>query len=103
MVNAFSYTVANSDYYTTKAKAEGTLTITPATLTIVTESDSKEYDGTALTADGSIDGFVFHFTFIWSRFGAEFSVGFGFYLGCFLKRLPQVAKILYIKKTLHLY
>ena len=30
-------------------------------------------------------------------------VAVGFYLGCFLKRLLQVAQILYIKKTLHLY
>ena len=40
------------------AKEEGELTVTAATLTIVTQSGSKEYDGTALTAEGSISGFV---------------------------------------------
>ncbi len=37
---------------------DGSIKITPATLTIKTESASKSYDGKALTAPGSIDGLV---------------------------------------------
>ena len=37
---------------------DGSITITPATLTVVTESATKVYDGDPLTAGGSIDGFV---------------------------------------------
>ncbi len=36
----------------------GTMTVTPAPLTIKTDSASKVYDGTALTAGGTIEGFV---------------------------------------------
>ena len=50
--NAFTYTVANSDQYSNKAKEEGTLTVTPAEIKIVTDSGEKEYDGKALTAGG---------------------------------------------------
>ncbi|MBR5411794.1 MAG: InlB B-repeat-containing protein [Fibrobacter sp.] len=39
-------------------KIAGTLTVTKAPLTITTASDSKTYDGTALTASGSISGLV---------------------------------------------
>ena len=56
--NAFTYVLDNADQYATKNTEEGALTVNPATLTIVTESDEKEYDGTPLTADGSISGFV---------------------------------------------
>ena len=58
VTNAFSYTVAHSDQYSNKTKTEGTLTVTPATLTITTGTASKEYDGTPLTATGNISGFV---------------------------------------------
>ena len=34
----------------------GTLTVTPATLTVVTDSDTKEYDGTPLTAGAHLEG-----------------------------------------------
>ncbi len=56
--NAFTWTVENGAFYTKGTDTVGKLTVTPATLTIATESASKEYDGTALTADGSISGFV---------------------------------------------
>ena len=36
----------------------GTLTVTPATLTVKTESASKTYNGIALTAAGNVTGFV---------------------------------------------
>lgn len=39
-------------------KKDGTITIIPATLNVTTESADKEYDGTALTAGGTITGFV---------------------------------------------
>jgi len=58
VANAFTYEVTHSDQYANQAKAEGELTVTPATLTIKTNTASKEYDGTALTAPGTIDGFI---------------------------------------------
>ncbi|MCQ4775446.1 hypothetical protein NE634_17325, partial [Lacrimispora saccharolytica] len=39
-------------------KVDGMIKITPAPLTVVTPNASKAYDGTALTAEGSISGFV---------------------------------------------
>ena len=39
-------------------KGTGTITITPATLTVTTPSASKAYDGVALTAQGKVSGFV---------------------------------------------
>ena len=50
--NAFTWTVANETYYTKGEDTVGKLKINPAALTIVTNSADKEYDGTALTADG---------------------------------------------------
>ena len=40
------------------ATTNGTLSITPATLTVTTGSATREYNGTALTASGSISGLV---------------------------------------------
>ena len=56
--NAFTWTVEHESFYTKGEDTVGKLTVKPATLTIVTESANKEYDGEALTADGSISGFV---------------------------------------------
>ena len=39
-------------------KVDGTIKINPASVTITTAGDEKVYDGTALTADGSITGLV---------------------------------------------
>ena len=39
-------------------KGTGTIAITPATLTVATPSASKAYDGSALTAEGKVSGFV---------------------------------------------
>ena len=39
-------------------KVDGTITITPAPLAVVTDSASKVYDGTALTAGGTVTGLV---------------------------------------------
>ncbi len=38
----------------------GTLTVTPATLTVVTDSDTKTYDGTPLTAGADLEGLIPH-------------------------------------------
>ncbi|MDO4182895.1 MAG: MBG domain-containing protein [Coriobacteriia bacterium] len=46
---------------------DGSITITPATLTVTTPDATKAYDGTPLTAEGSISGFV-------SGESAEFTV-----------------------------
>jgi hypothetical protein len=56
--NAFTYEVANADQFETITYEFGKLKINPATLTIVTESASREYNGQPLTAGGSISGFV---------------------------------------------
>ena len=45
--NAFSWTVENDAFYTKGEDTVGKLTVKPAELTIVTGSDSKEYDGKA--------------------------------------------------------
>lgn len=52
--NTFTYTLNNNtltDNYNI-TKVEGTLTITPIAIELTANSDSKKYDGTALTADG---------------------------------------------------
>ena len=73
--NAFSYTLENSTFYSNVTKTEGDLSVTPATLTVTTESDGKTYDGTALTADGSIDGFVNGETATFTVTGSQREVG----------------------------
>ena len=61
---AEEYTIVDADgkdvkkSYKSVTWTPGTLTITPAPLTITTPSANKVYDGTPLTAEGSIDGFV---------------------------------------------
>ncbi|MCQ4775832.1 hypothetical protein NE634_19530, partial [Lacrimispora saccharolytica] len=39
-------------------KINGTITVNPAPLTVTTPAANKTYDGKALTAEGSIKGFV---------------------------------------------
>ena len=56
-------------------KTDGSITITPATLTVKTESDSKVYDGTALTAAGTIDGFKNGETATFTVTGSQTEVG----------------------------
>ncbi len=50
--NAFTWTVENESFYTKGTDKVGKLSITPATLTITADSNSKVYDGEALTDDG---------------------------------------------------
>ena len=54
---------------------ERTYEITPATLTVTTESNSKVYDGTALTAPGSITGLVNDETVTFTVTGSQTDVG----------------------------
>ena len=53
---------------------DGSITITPATLTVVTESASKVYDGDPLTAGGSITGFVNGETATFKTTGSQIEV-----------------------------
>ena len=56
-------------------KVPGSITITPATLTVTTESAKKVYDGTPLTADGTISGFVNKETATFTTTGSQTEVG----------------------------
>ena len=52
------YAKATNPNYENEAKDRAVLTVTQATVTIVTPNESKVYDGTALTADGTMTGLV---------------------------------------------
>ena len=56
-------------------KVDGSITITPATLKVTTPSKSKTYDGEALTAEGSIEGFVNGETATFTTTGSQTKVG----------------------------
>ena len=56
-------------------KATRTYSITPKTYTVTTESDSKVYDGTALTAGGKVSGIVKGETVDFTITGSQTSVG----------------------------
>ena len=75
VTNAFTWTVEHESFYTKGTDTVGKLTVTPATLTIVTESAEKEYDGKELTADGDIDGFVNNETATFEVTGSQTEVG----------------------------
>lgn len=45
-------------WFTNIANVNGTLTVTPASLTVTTDSASKTYDGQPLTAGGKLEGLV---------------------------------------------
>ena len=55
--------------------AEVTLKITPATIKIVTPSASKTYDNSALTAAGTISGFVGNETATFTTTGSQTAIG----------------------------
>ena len=59
----------------TVTKVEGTIKITPATLTVKTDSATKVYDGSKLTADGSIKGLVNGETANFTVTGSQTDVG----------------------------
>ena len=52
------YVKATNPNFTDSPVVSGTVQVTPAPLTVVTESAAKIFDGTALTAAGEITGFV---------------------------------------------
>ena len=56
-------------------KVPGSITITPATLTVTMPSANKVYDGTPLTADGTISGFVNNETATFTTTGSQTEVG----------------------------
>ena len=56
-------------------KVPGSITITPATLTVTTPSANKVYNGTPLTADGTISGFVNNETATFTTTGSQTEVG----------------------------
>ena len=76
-LDANQFSNANTNFTNVRFELveDGKLTITPATLTIVTDSKSKTYDGTALTAPGSIDGFVNGETATFEVTGSQTEVG----------------------------
>ena len=67
------YEVSKKGYTTFTGQAN--VTITPATLKVITPSKSKTYDGTALTAEGSIEGFVNGETATFTTTGSQTNVG----------------------------
>ena len=77
-----SYKVVNTklnidvtDSYQFADSVNGTLEVTPAQLTVNTQSGSKVYDGTALTAHGSIEGLVNNETATLNVTGSQTNVG----------------------------
>ncbi|MGO5294509.1 Ig-like domain-containing protein [Collinsella sp. LCP21S3_A3] len=72
IVNAQGEDVTNNLKIT---KGKGSIEITPATLTVTTPSASKAYDGTALTAEGKVSGFVNGETAAFTTTGSQTKVG----------------------------
>ena len=67
--------VDSTEKYIVTSVTDGTLTITPATLTVTTPDANKTYDGTALTATGTISGFVNGETATFTTTGTQTAVG----------------------------
>ena len=67
--------ISKDGRYLLTGTEDGKLTITPAPLTVTTDSDSKVYDGTALTAPGSITGLVNGETATLNITGSQTNVG----------------------------
>ena len=72
---AIQVKVTNTNYTPAENILSGTVTITPATLTITTPKAEKVYDGNALTAEGSITGFVNGETATFVTTGSQTEVG----------------------------
>lgn len=72
IVNAQGEDVTNNLKIT---KGKGSIEITPATLTVTTPSASKAYDGTALTAEGKVSGFVNGEAAAFTTTGSQTKVG----------------------------
>ncbi|MCF0109167.1 MAG: MBG-2 domain-containing protein, partial [Erysipelotrichaceae bacterium] len=72
-VGTVTVTITGKDNYS--GTVTRTYQITPATLTVVTPTDSKVYDGTALTKAGSVSGWVKNETAPFSTTGTQTEVG----------------------------
>ena len=72
---AIQVKVTNTNYTPAETILSGNVEITPATLTVETPSQSKVYDGNALTAEGSITGFVNEETATFTTTGSQTEVG----------------------------
>ena len=73
------FQVENSDRYTNVSSVDGTLTITPRAVDLISASGIKEYDGTPLRADNvevSGDGFVSGEGASYAVTGSQTAVGF---------------------------
>ena len=73
VTGTITVTITGIGNYT--GKATRTYSITPKTYTVTTESDSKVYDGTALTAGGKVSGIVKGETVEFTITGSQTSVG----------------------------
>ena len=73
VTGTITVTITGIGNYT--GKATRTYAITPKTYTVTTESDSKVYDGTALTAGGKVSGIVKGETVDFTITGSQTSVG----------------------------
>ena len=73
VTGTITVTITGIGNYT--GKATRTYSITPKTCTVTTESDSKVYDGTALTAGGKVSGIVKGETVEFTITGSQTSVG----------------------------
>ena len=73
VTGTITVTITGIGNYT--GKATRTYSITPKTYTVTTESDSKVYDGTALTAGGKVSGIVKGETVDLTITGSQTSVG----------------------------
>ena len=73
VTGTITVTITGIGNYT--GKATRTYSITPKTYTVTTESDSKAYDGTALTAGGKVSGIVKGETVDFTITGSQTSVG----------------------------
>ena len=73
VTGTITVTITGVGNYT--GKATRTYSITPKTYTVTTESDSKVYDGTALTAGGKVSGIVKGETVDFTITGSQTNVG----------------------------
>ena len=72
---AIQVKITNKNYTPAETILSGSVTITPAALTITTPKAEKVYDGNALTAEGSITGFVNGETATFVTTGSQTEVG----------------------------
>ena len=69
------YVKATNPNYEDSAVVSATVQVTPATLRVTTDSLGKVFDGTALTAEGEVSGFVNNETATFAVTGSQTEVG----------------------------